>query len=91
VRHRDHLTDVPVHAVVLLVYLIIFYVAVLFRSRLNLSLLDDLPYILAAFVVGFAIELALISLCSHVDRPARSVTMVPPGARWIGTAGPCGR
>ena len=40
----------PVHAVVLLVYLIVFYVAGLYRSRWS-----------------------------------------RPGARWIGTAGPCGR
>ena len=63
----------PVHVVVLLVYLVVFYVAGLYRSRLNLSLLDDLPYILAASVVGFAIKLALISLFPHVDPPGQQV------------------
>jgi exopolysaccharide biosynthesis polyprenyl glycosylphosphotransferase len=63
----------PVHAVVLLVYLGVFYVAGLYRSRLNLSLLDDVPYILAASLVGFALKLALISLFPHVDPPPRQL------------------
>ncbi|MEX5721883.1 hypothetical protein [Geodermatophilus maliterrae] len=42
----------PVHVVVLGVYIAVFHVAGLYRSRLNLSLLDDLPYILAASLVG---------------------------------------
>ncbi|MGY1690879.1 sugar transferase [Geodermatophilus sp. SYSU D01105] len=63
----------PVHGVVLLVYLVVFYLAGLYRSRLNLSLLDDVPYILAASVVGFALKLALISLFPGVDPPPRQV------------------
>ncbi len=63
----------PVHVVVLMVYVLVFYVAGLYRSRLNLSLLDDLPYILGASVVGFALKLALISLFPRVDPPTRQV------------------
>ncbi len=63
----------PVHVVVLVVYVAVFYVAGLYRSRLNLSLLDDLPYIFAASIVGFALKLALISLLPHVDPPPRQV------------------
>jgi exopolysaccharide biosynthesis polyprenyl glycosylphosphotransferase len=63
----------PVHGVVLLVYLAVFYAAGLYRSRLNLSLLDDVPYILAASLVGFALKLALISLFPHVDPPPQQV------------------
>ncbi len=63
----------PLHVVVLGVYVAVFYVAGLYQSRLNLSLLDDLPYILAASVVGFALKLALISLFPHLDPPPRQV------------------
>ena len=63
----------PVHFLVLPVYVAVFYVAGLYRSRLMLSLLDDLPYILAASVVGFAIKLAFISLSPTVDPPPRQV------------------
>ncbi len=63
----------PVHVVVLVVYVAVFYMAGLYRSRLNLSLLDDLPYIFAASIVGFALKLALISLLPHVDPPPRQV------------------
>ncbi len=63
----------PIHGVVLLVYLAVFYIAGLYRSRLNLSLLDDLPYILAASLVGFALKLSLIALFPSVDPPPRQV------------------
>ncbi len=63
----------PIHGVVLVVYLAVFYVAGLYRSRLNLSLLDDLPYIVAASFVGFALKLAMISLLPGVDPPPRQV------------------
>jgi exopolysaccharide biosynthesis polyprenyl glycosylphosphotransferase len=63
----------PVHFVVLLVYVLVFYVAGLYRSRLNLSLLDDLPYILAASLVGFALKMSLIALFPSVDPPPRQV------------------
>ncbi len=63
----------PVHGVVLGVYIAVFYVAGLYRSRLNLSLLDDLPYIFAASVVGFALKLSLIALFPSVDPPPRQV------------------
>ncbi|MGY1662350.1 sugar transferase [Geodermatophilus sp. SYSU D00705] len=63
----------PLHIAVLGVNLVVFYVAGLYRSRLNLSLLDDLPYLLAASVVGFAIKLALIPVFPSVDPPLRQV------------------
>ncbi len=63
----------PAHVVVLLVYLAVFHAAGLYRSRLTLSLLDDLPYILAASLVGFALKLALISLLPRVDPPGRQI------------------
>ena len=63
----------PVHLMVLLVYVLVFYVAGLYRSRLNLSLLDDLPYILAASLVGFALKMSLIALFPSVDPPPRQV------------------
>ncbi len=63
----------PIHVVVLATYVLVFYAAGLYRSRLNLSLLDDLPYILAASVVGFALKLALVSLLPSVDPPPRQV------------------
>jgi exopolysaccharide biosynthesis polyprenyl glycosylphosphotransferase len=63
----------PIHVIVLLVYVLVFYVVGLYRSRLNLSLLDDLPYILGASVVGFALKLAFIALLPHVDPPPRQV------------------
>jgi exopolysaccharide biosynthesis polyprenyl glycosylphosphotransferase len=61
------------HLFVLLAYLVVFQTAGLYRSRLTLSLLDDLPYIFAASIVGFALKLALISLFPSVDRPPRQV------------------
>ena len=63
----------PVHLLVLLVYVLVFYVAGLYRSRLNLSLLDDLPYILAASLVGFALKMSLIALFPSVDPPPQQV------------------
>ncbi|WP_169063801.1 sugar transferase [Geodermatophilus dictyosporus] len=63
----------PIHGVVLLVNITVFYIAGLYRSRLNLSLLDDLPYLVAASFVGFAFKLAMISLLPHVDPPPRQV------------------
>ncbi len=63
----------PIHLVVLLVYVLVFYVAGLYRSRLSLSLLDDFPYILAASLVGFAVKLAFIPLLPHVDPPPQQV------------------
>ncbi len=63
----------PVHVVVLGVYVLVFYAAGLYRSRLNLSLLDDLPYIAAASLVGFALKLSLLALFPSVDPPPRQV------------------
>ncbi|SFU08324.1 Undecaprenyl-phosphate glucose phosphotransferase [Geodermatophilus amargosae] len=63
----------PVHVVVLGVYIAVFFVAGLYRSRLNLSLLDDLPYVLAASLVGFALKLSLLALFPSVDPPPRQV------------------
>jgi exopolysaccharide biosynthesis polyprenyl glycosylphosphotransferase len=63
----------PIHVVVLLIYLVAFYVAGLYRSRLELSLLDDLPYIVGASIVGIAFKLATISLLPDVDPPPQQL------------------
>ncbi|WP_246078759.1 exopolysaccharide biosynthesis polyprenyl glycosylphosphotransferase [Modestobacter excelsi] len=61
------------HVLALLAYLVVCQTAGLYRSRLSLSLLDDLPYIVGASIVGFALKLALISLLPSVDPPPRQV------------------
>ncbi|MGY1735378.1 sugar transferase [Geodermatophilus sp. SYSU D00684] len=53
--------------------LLVFWRAGLYRSRLTLSLLDDLPYLLAAVAVAWALKVALISVMPGVDPPARQV------------------
>ncbi len=63
----------PVHILVLFVNILTFAVAGLYRSRLNLSLLDDFPYIAAASVAGAALKIALFGLLSHVDPPRQQV------------------
>lgn len=64
----------PVHVVVLVVNIVVFVAAAgLYRSRLNLSLLDDLPYIAAAVVVGLALKMTLFALLLGVAPPPRQV------------------
>ncbi len=63
----------PVHFVVLVVNILAFAAAGLYRSRLTLSLLDDLPYIVAAVMVGAALKVTLFALVPHVDPPRRQV------------------
>ncbi|MGY1733372.1 sugar transferase [Geodermatophilus sp. SYSU D01045] len=64
----------PVHAVALVFLLLVFWRAGLYRSRLNLSLLDDLPYVLAAVVVAWTFKVALFAILPGVDPPIRQVT-----------------
>lgn len=63
----------PVHVLVLVVNVVAFYGAGLYRSRLSLSLLDDLPYLVGAVVVGAALKLMLFGLVPGVDSPSRQV------------------
>ncbi len=63
----------PVHVLVLLFLVLVFWRAGLYRSRLNLSLLDDLPYILSAVLVALLFKVALISTLSGVDPPSRQL------------------
>ncbi len=69
ITHPAH----PVHVVVLGVNLALFAAAGLYRSRLSLSLLDDLPYIAGAVIVGATLKLALLSMIPGVDPPPRQV------------------
>ncbi|PWW21829.1 Undecaprenyl-phosphate glucose phosphotransferase [Geodermatophilus normandii] len=62
------------HALALAFLLLVFWRAGLYRSRLNLSLLDDLPYTLAAVVVAWTFKVALFSVLPGVDPPVRQVT-----------------
>jgi exopolysaccharide biosynthesis polyprenyl glycosylphosphotransferase len=63
----------PVHGLVLLFLLLVFWRAGLYRSRLDLSLLDDLPYILAAMLVALTFKVALFAMLPDVDPPPRQV------------------
>jgi exopolysaccharide biosynthesis polyprenyl glycosylphosphotransferase len=63
----------PVHGLVLLFLLIVFWRAGLYRSRLDLSLLDDLPYIFAAMLVAWTFKVALFAVLPEVDSPPRQV------------------
>jgi len=63
----------PIHVLVLFVNVFAFYTAGLYRSRLSLSLLDDLPFIVGAVVVGAALKLVFYGLMPHVDPPQRQV------------------
>jgi exopolysaccharide biosynthesis polyprenyl glycosylphosphotransferase len=63
----------PVHGLVLLFLLVVFWRAGLYRSRLDLSLLDDLPYILAAMVVAWTFKVAFFAVLPGVDPPPRQV------------------
>jgi exopolysaccharide biosynthesis polyprenyl glycosylphosphotransferase len=50
------------HLLILLTNLVIFSLAGLYRSRLTLSVLADLPYIVAALFVGFTLKVAVLGL-----------------------------
>ncbi|NYD24442.1 sugar transferase [Kineococcus aurantiacus] len=52
----------PVQAVALVAVVVCFWVFGLYRSRLSLSLLDDLPYLLAGAVLCLTTELSLSAL-----------------------------
>ncbi len=63
----------PVHVLVLPFLVLVFWRAGLYKSRLNLSLLDDLPYILPAVLVALVFKVALVSTLSGVDPPSRQI------------------
>ncbi|MEX5720543.1 sugar transferase [Geodermatophilus maliterrae] len=63
----------PVHVLVLLFLLVVFWRAGLYRSRLDLSLLDDLPYIAAAMLVALTFKVAFFAMLPEVDPPPRQV------------------
>ena len=50
------------HLLILVTNLVIFSLAGLYRSRLTLSVLEDLPYIVSALCVGVALKLAVLGL-----------------------------
>ncbi|MGY1831693.1 sugar transferase [Geodermatophilus sp. SYSU D01180] len=56
--------------------LLVFWRAGLYRSRLTLSLLDDLPYVLAAVGVAWALKVAMAEVLPRVDTPGRQVVHV---------------
>jgi len=66
----------PTHFLVLLVTLVTFTAAGLYRSRLTLSLLDDLPYIVAACVVGLALKVSFSTFVPGVSPPGDQVVHV---------------
>ncbi|SNS90615.1 exopolysaccharide biosynthesis polyprenyl glycosylphosphotransferase [Geodermatophilus saharensis] len=61
------------HGLALGFLLLVFWRAGLYRSRLTLSLLDDLPYVLAAVAVAWALKVSLFSVLPGVDGPGRQV------------------
>lgn len=61
------------HLVSVTVNVAVFSLAGLYRSRLNLTLLNDVPYILAAVVVSFALQTTLISLVTQPRLPAAQI------------------
>ncbi len=64
----------PVHVLVLVVNVLTFAFAGLYRSRLSLSLLDDLPYIAGGVtIVGATLKVTLFGLLPNVNPPARQV------------------
>ncbi|GAB3196450.1 hypothetical protein GCM10027261_19200 [Geodermatophilus arenarius] len=56
--------------------LLVFWRAGLYRSRLTLSLLDDLPYVLAAVAVAWAFKVAMAEVLPNVDTAGRQVVHV---------------
>ncbi|ADB73203.1 sugar transferase [Geodermatophilus obscurus] len=64
------------HGLALVCLLLVFWRAGLYRSRLELSLLDDLPYVLAAVVVAWTFKVALFSVLPGVDPPVQQVVHV---------------
>ncbi len=61
------------HALALVFLVLVFWRAGLYRSRLTLSVLDDLPYVLAAVAVAWAFKVAMAEVLPGVDAPARQV------------------
>ena len=59
------------HLVVLVVNVLVFVVAGLYRSRLSLSMLDDFPYITGAVLVGIAVKLIIFGAMEHEYIAAR--------------------
>jgi exopolysaccharide biosynthesis polyprenyl glycosylphosphotransferase len=66
----------PLHVLVLPAFVVVFWRAGLYRSRLNLSLLDDLPYITGAMVVAWAFKVALFGLVPGIAPPPRQILHV---------------
>ncbi|GAA4864460.1 exopolysaccharide biosynthesis polyprenyl glycosylphosphotransferase [Actinomycetospora straminea] len=66
----------PTHLLVLLITLITLSMAGLYRSRLKLSLLDDLPYLIAAVVAGLALKVSLSTFVPGIDPPLEQVEHV---------------
>ncbi len=61
------------HLLVLMITLVVFSLAGLYRSRLNLSLLDDLPAIAAAVLIGTSLQIAQASFQSSPPEPSRQI------------------
>lgn len=66
-------TSLTAHLAVLVVNLLVFSVAGLYRSRLNLSVLDHLPYIVAAVLVSFTVQTTLLAWLPGADTPRQLV------------------
>lgn len=64
------------HLLVLVILIPIFGFAGLYRSRLTLSLLDDLPHLAGAILVGLAVNVAIVSLVPAADPPPRQLVHV---------------
>jgi exopolysaccharide biosynthesis polyprenyl glycosylphosphotransferase len=62
-----------VHILVLVLYVVIFLIAGLYRSRLTLAVLDDFPYILAAVGVAVAVKIAILGLIPLPIDPVRQL------------------
>jgi len=61
------------HLLVLLMTLVVFSLAGLYRSRLNLSLLDDAPAIAAAVLIGTTLQITVASLQPSPEAPSRQL------------------
>lgn len=69
----------PWHLVVLVVTLLTFSLVGLNRSRLTFSILDDLPYICAAVLIGHAMKVSLVGLVPPeplIDQAAHASTLL---------------
>jgi exopolysaccharide biosynthesis polyprenyl glycosylphosphotransferase len=72
----------PVQALVLGVVLLCFWAAGLYRSRVTLSVLDDLPFLSAGVLAGLVTELAAAGLLSDVSESREHVERF--AALWVG-------